>query len=194
MGDATSLYWYTEKLASPMSAADYVTAGDYGWYKTDYRWSEGELRELIREGEKLKGEFGLVDYRVHVRFNKGGEAVYQQYRVDGKVLPVKADELERYKNDAYTVARLTKQQDKKGRELIQGYWNGATFETCSGQDYSRLEFNQTLPSFVVSRLAGVDNYVAFLGSTRTHRVIVEDLLMLADEDHACIERPNLLSD
>ncbi|CAM2820106.1 DUF1481 domain-containing protein [Vibrio neptunius] len=194
MGDATSLYWYTEKLASPSTAADYVTAGDYGWYKTDYRWAEGELRELIREGEQLKGEQGLVKYSVHVRFNKEGEAVYQQYRLDGKVFPVKPDELERYKNDAVTVATVTKRQDKKGQELIQGYWDGSTFETCSGQSYSRLEFNQTLPSFVVSRLAGVDNYVAFLGSTRTNRVIVEDLLMLADEEHSCIERPSLLSD
>ncbi|MCW8333820.1 DUF1481 domain-containing protein [Vibrio sp. SCSIO 43135] len=194
MGDATSFYWYTERLTQPSSAADYVSSGDYGWYKTDYRWDDGTVREMIREGEQLKQNTKLVPYRVHVRFNKEGEAVYQQYRVDGKVLPLTQEQLLRYQQEADSIATVTKEQDSEGMELIQGYWDGSKFETCNGQVYDKIEFNQTLPSFVVNRLAAIDSYVAFLGKTRLSKVTVEELLMLADEDHECIAKPDMLSE
>ncbi|MCZ8487673.1 DUF1481 domain-containing protein [Vibrio lentus] len=50
MGDALDFFWVC-KLTQPRTSADYVTMGDYGWYKTDYAWSGGVLREFIREGE-----------------------------------------------------------------------------------------------------------------------------------------------
>ncbi len=192
-GDATSLFWYTERLSQPSSGADYVTAGDYGWYKTDYRWSEGSVRELIREGEQL-GDDGLVPYRVHVRFNKDGQAIYQRYRLDGKVLPINQESLSRYLAEAQSVIDSTKESDSSNYELIQGIWDGSTFETCSGRVYDSVEFNQTLPSFVINRLSTIDSYVAFLGRSRLNRLQVEELLMLADEDHECITRPELLSE
>ncbi len=194
MGDATSMYWYTERLTLPVTAADYVTVGDYGWYKSNYRWEGGSVRELMREGEQLKDDQGLVPYSIHVRFNQEGEAVYQQFRIDGKVLPLKAAKLDQLIQEAQAVARKTKQQDKAGLELMQGYWDGSTFETCDGRSYSSIEFNQTLPSFVVSRLEGIDNYLTFVGSGRVNRVVVNDLLMLADDDQECIERPQLIED
>lgn len=194
MGDATSLYWYTERLSNPFTAADYVTAGDYGWYKTSYRWSEAQLRELVREGEQRNDDQELVSYRIHVRFNKNGEAVYQQYRLDGRVLPVSRDKLAWLKQEALDIATISKQQEKDGLELIQGYWDGSTFETCSENNYSTIEFNQTLPSFVVDRLSSVDNYIALLGSTRGNKVTVKELLMLAEDSQDCIERPNLIEE
>lgn len=193
MGDATSLYWYTERLTFPYTAADHVTAGDYGWYKTDYRWDEGELRELIREGEQLKSA-ELVPYRIHVRFNKNGDAVYQQYRLDGKVLPLKADKIAWLKQEALHIVEKTKQQSSNGTRLIQGYWDGSSFDTCSGKNYEQVEFNATLPSFVVNRLAAVDSYAAFIGSTRSNKVVVEELLMLSDDSYDCIERPSLIEE
>jgi len=193
MGDATSLYWYTERLTFPYTAADYVVAGDYGSYKTDYRWDEGELRELIREGEQLK-DGALVPYRIHVRFNKGGDAVYQQYRLDGKVLPLKADKIAWLKQEARNIPDISKQQSSNGTRLIQGYWDGSTFDTCSGKSYEQVEFNETLPSFVVNRLASVDSYAAFIGSTRSNKVVVEELLMLSDDSYDCIERPSLIEE
>tara|TARA_Y100001956_G_scaffold77191_1_gene87213 strand:- start:3002 stop:3697 length:696 start_codon:yes stop_codon:yes gene_type:complete len=194
MGDATSLYWYTERLSSSYTAADYVTAGDYGWYQTDYRWAEGELRELVREGEQLTDNQKLAPYRIHVRFNKEGDAVYQQYRLDGRVLPLSRDKLAWLRQEALDIVETTKQNDKDGLELIQGYWDGSTFETCGGNNYSMIEFNQTLPSFVVNRLSSVDNYIALLGSTRGSRVTVKELLMLAEDSQDCIERPSLIEE
>ncbi|MGF1698420.1 DUF1481 domain-containing protein [Vibrio lamellibrachiae] len=192
MGDATTFYWYTERLSQSYTAGDYVFAGDYGWYKTDYRWSDGEVRELIREGEQIRQDVGLVPYRIHVRFNVKGEAVYQQYRIDDKVLPINEEQLQRYQNEAKTVADVTKEFGREGIDLIQGYWDGSTFESCNGQTYDGIEFNHSLPSFVVNRLASLDSYVAVLGKTRSNKVIIEELLMLDTDSHDCIERPNLI--
>ncbi|NAW59722.1 MULTISPECIES: DUF1481 domain-containing protein [unclassified Vibrio] len=191
LGDATSFYWYTEQQSQPLKAADYVSAGDYGWYQSEYRWDEGQVREMIREGKQRKSE-ALVDYRIHIRFNKDGEAVFQRYRLDGKVLPLNEQQLASYVREADNVASTAKKQDKAGFELLQGVWDGATFESCTGQEYRRLSFNQTLPSFVVNRLAAIDSYVAFIGKIKSDGMIVEQLLMLADEDHGCIQRPGLL--
>ncbi|XHY19513.1 hypothetical protein ViNHUV68_01810 [Vibrio sp. NH-UV-68] len=194
IGDATSLYWYTERATFPYSAGDYVSAGDYGWYQSDYRWSDGNLRELIRQGEQLKDNLVLVPYRIHVRFDKQGDAIYQQYRLDGKVLPLKNDKLQWLQQEARNIPPLTKSQSSNGLKLIQGYWDGSTFETCSGRSYDQVEFNETLPSFVVNRLSTLDSYVAFLGATRNSKIVVNQLLMLADDDHDCIEQPSLIED
>ncbi len=192
-GDATSFYWYTEGVSQPVTASDYVVSETYGWYKTTYRWSDGAVREVVREGEQVKND-ELTPYTVHMRFNKDGEAVYQQYRVNKKILPLNEGQLERYVLEAQAIRTMTKEQDKKGSELLQGYWDGETFESCDGKDYTNVEFNHSLPNFVMSRLSSLDNYVGFLGKIRNNTVYIDELLILADDDHDCIERPQLITD
>ncbi|WP_333913942.1 DUF1481 domain-containing protein [Vibrio coralliirubri] len=194
MGDATSFYWVTNKLTQPHTSADYVTVGDYGWYQTDYAWSEGVLREFIREGKQRNSSNELVPYRVHVRFNKSGEAVYQQYRIDSKILPIQAKQLENYQKEAKSVLETTMKQNDEGLRLVQGYWDGSSFKTCAGGEFDRIEFNQTLPSFVIDRLASVESYAAFLGSDSLGKMSVEELLMLAEDSHDCVVRPSLLKE
>ncbi|MGR4999983.1 uncharacterized protein DUF1481 [Vibrio crassostreae] len=194
MGDATSFYWVTNKLTQPHTSADYVTVGDYGWYQTDYAWSEGVLREFIREGEQRNSSNELVPYRVHVRFNKSGEAVYQQYRIDSKILPIQAKQLENYQKEAKSVLETTMKQNDEGLRLVQGYWDGSSFKTCAGGEFDRIEFNQTLPSFVIDRLASVESYAAFLGSDSLGKMSVKELLMLAEDSHDCVVRPSLLKE
>ncbi|MGO2160498.1 DUF1481 domain-containing protein [Vibrio toranzoniae] len=194
MGDATSFYWVTNKLTQPHTSADYVTVGDYGWYQTDYAWSEGVLREFIREGELRNSSNELVPYRVHVRFNKSGEAVYQQYRLNNKILPIQTKQLEGYQKEAKSALETTMKQYDEGFRLIQGYWNGSSFETCSGGEFETFEFNQTLPNFVIDRLASVESYAAFLGSDSLGKMTVEELLMLAEDSHDCVVRPSLLKE
>ena len=194
MGDATSFYCVTNKLTQPHTSADYVTVGDYGWYQTDYAWSEGVLREFIREGEQRNSSNELVPYRVHVRFNKSGEAVYQQYRIDSKILPIQAKQLENYQKEAESVLETTMKQNDEGLRLVQGYWDGSSFKTCAGGEFDRIEFNQTLPSFVINRLASVESYAAFLGSDSLGKMSVEELLMLAEDSHDCVVRPSLLKE
>ncbi|WNJ96458.1 DUF1481 domain-containing protein [Vibrio ruber] len=195
MGDATSLYWYTEESNHPYAADDYIQSRHDGWYQTSYRWENSVLKELIREGEQISvtaGKQELVPFRVHVRFDKNGDAVYQQYRVNHKVFPLTAEALGHYKSQAEAIVDTVKKQDKQDQTLIQGVWDGETFETCSGQEYEKVEFNKTLPGFVIQRLSSLDNYMAFLGNIRNGRVYIQELLMLADDGHECITRPNLL--
>ncbi|KGR32676.1 peptidyl-prolyl cis-trans isomerase [Vibrio campbellii] len=194
MGDATSLYWMTERLTRVSTVADYVTMGDYGSYQSDYRWDDGELRELIRKGKQLDAKQVLVPFQIHIRFNKDGDAVYQQYRVNGKVLPLQRDQLERYKQEANDVVTSIKKQSRDGQSLIQGYWDGETFETCKGREFTTLEFNQTLPKFVIDRLASVDSYMAFIGKESRNAATVDELLMLNDDDFDCVPRPKLISE
>ncbi len=137
MGDATSLYWMTERLTRVSTAADYVTMGDYGSYQSDYRWDDGELRELIRKGKQLDAKQGLVPFQIHIRFNKDGDAVYQQYRVNGKVLPLQRDQLERYKQEANDVVTSIKKQSRDGQSLIQGYWMVKRSKPAKGESLRR---------------------------------------------------------
>ena len=194
VGETTSLYWYTEKLEQPYTSADYVMSGPYGWYQSDYRWQSKVLREMVREGEKPNKEQELVEYSIHLRFSQNGEAVYQQYRLDGKVLPLTPDQIAAYQHEAEAVIRIAEEQSKKGLRLFQGEWDGETFETCSGQEYSEFEFNQILPTFVINRLATMDSYVALMGSIRGGKVSVSDLLTLKDDSFDCIERPVLIEE
>ncbi|NMT50731.1 DUF1481 domain-containing protein, partial [Vibrio parahaemolyticus] len=75
-----------------------------------------------------------------------------------------------------------------------GYWNGQSFETCKGKVFSTLEFNQTLPKFIIERLSSVDSYVAFVGKQSRNKAMVDELLMLNDDDFDCVSRPTLISE
>ncbi len=186
MGDATSFFWYTENLALPYQASDYIVSTHDGWYQTHYNWQEGSVREIEREGKtSLAGK--LVPFSLHLRFNGEGEAMYQQYKIDGKIRPLQHDELDGYLKQAEAIAETAKSQSQKDLSLIQGFWNGKQFESCDGEDYNKLEFNKTLPSMVIDRLANFDNYLAFLGYIRHGEVYIQELLMLEDDGYDCIE-------
>jgi hypothetical protein len=187
MGDATSFFWYTEKsVALPYQGSDYVVSTSDGWYQTHYTWIDSSVREIVREGEMMVDD-ELVPFTLHLRFNAEGEAIYQQYRVDGKIRPLQDNALSGYLKQAEAIAATTKSQSQKNMALIQGVWDGKTFETCDGDEYSKLEFNKTLPSFVIDRLSNFDNYLAFLGNIRHGEVYIQELLTLDDEKHDCIK-------
>ena len=194
LGDATSLYWSTERVTGqPVSASDYVTIGDYGEYQTEYRWEEGVLRELVREGSELRNN-ELLPFRLHIRFNREGDAIYQRYRVDGNVLPVNSTQLVQLKQDASRATEVSQIQSKQGFDLIQGHWDGQKLETCAGVTFSEVSFNQPMPQVLMSRLATLDSYVALVGTARSERIEVEDLLILDDDSRDCISRPELIED
>lgn len=191
-GDATSIFWLTENLQRPISSSDYVMEGDYGWYKTSYRWEGDTLRELVREGEQLNIGNGLLPYSIHIRFNKEGEAVYQQFRNDGRVLPINKAQMSRYQTEAEQVVKVSRENKRLGKQIFQGYWNGETFESCSGEEYSSVDFNSQLSTFVLNRLKTIESYIAFNGSEQKGQLNIETLLVLADENYACIEPPALI--
>ncbi|MDR9826401.1 DUF1481 domain-containing protein [Vibrio sp. FNV 38] len=194
VGDATSLYWSSERLVGqPISASDYVAMGDYGQFQSEYRWKEGVVREMIREGTQLHNN-SVKDFQVHIRFNKEGSAVYQRYRVDGAVLPVRAEDLTRFIEDANRAVEVSRGQDKKKYDLIQGYWDGTDLTTCSGNVYREVTFNEPLPKVLMARLASVDSYVALVGLESSSEIEVNQLLLLDDDGRDCIERPHLIKE
>ncbi len=191
--DVSSLLWLTQnQLGVPHSAADYVVSNKTGWYKTEYRWEDNTLRALVREGEKLNSDQKLVPFRVHVRFNQAGDAIYQQYRIDGRVLPLQNEAFSRYINQAKELVKKAQQQARSREQLIQGYWRGQYFETCAGRKYSSVQFTQALPNAVMQRLATMNSYAAFTGKLQRSKLEVDKLLIMDDESHQCITRPKLL--
>lgn len=194
MGDATSFYWATETIENPLSSSDYVNDGKSGWYKTYYKWNDGKVQELIRKGETLTDKQGMVPFSVVIRFNPSGEAIYQQYRLGGHILPLNETQLVRYLQEAQTVTAVVNQQKAQGTVLIQGLWTGKEFKSCDGKVYDKIEFNKSLPKFVVNRLSSVESYVAFLGKVSGKSVEVDKLLMMADKNQQCIARPSYIKE
>ncbi len=182
-----SLYWYTEQLELPYSAADFVSFNDKSWYQSDYQWRGSAVREIIREGEK-RASSKLVPYKIHLRFSENEEAVYQQYRLDGKVLPMTQQEIASLQNQVTEIKNITKKQYRNNSRLIQGYWNAGVFSDCSGREYQNIKFHYTLPDSVVNQLSTQDSYTAFIGSGTT-KLVVKQLLLLKNQDYDCITRP-----
>ncbi|MBL4828957.1 MAG: DUF1481 domain-containing protein [Aliivibrio sp.] len=193
-GDVTSLYWYSQKLDKPINAADYVTLEDHSWYKTNYHWSNNILREIAREGKANNRDGQLEPFSVHIRYNSEGAPVYQQYRQNGKVLPLSSDNLLQYLKESQHIIRTVKTQDDKGIDLFQGIWDGEVFLSCDGKVFEELEFNKVLPSFVVSRLSSVESFFVFLGHSKEEVVSISNLLLLADEGYGCIEAPVMIKE
>ncbi len=193
-GDSSSLYWSTERVNRVITAADYVTVGEYGWYQSDYRWAEGQLRELIRKGDQIDAKHGVLPFQIHIRFNKDGEAVYQQYRVNRKILPLQRDQLEQLKAEAHDVVASVKERSRSGQSLLQGYWDGESLETCDGKKFTTLEFVPTLSKLAMERLSSGDSYIAFIGKESRNKVRVDELLLLKGDDFECVKRSKLIAE
>lgn len=196
-GDATSFYWYTRRLQQPLNASDYVTMGDYGWYQTTYRWEKNILVEAVREGEMLDSTDGLIPYMMHVRYNGNGEAVYQRYRKNGRIFPLMPTQLAQFQDQSTYLIAKVEGLNKDDISLFQGEWDGETFNSCDGKQYSQLEFNQILPNFVVARLSGLDSFISFLGEekNRDKKILkMSELLLLTDDSYKCVIRPELIEE
>lgn len=196
-GDATSFYWYTRRLQQSLNASDYVTMGDYGWYQTTYRWEKNILVEAVREGEMLDSTDGLIPYMMHVRYNGNGEAVYQRYRKNGRIFPLMPTQLAQFQDQSTYLIAKVEGLNKDDISLFQGEWDGETFNSCDGKQYSQLEFNQILPNFVVARLSGLDSFISFLGEekNRDKKILkMSELLLLTDDSYKCVIRPELIEE
>lgn len=196
-GNTTSYYWYTRSLQRSITASDYVITGDNKWYKTSYRWEKNTLIEVIREGERLDSDNELIPYRMHVRYNGNGEAVYQRYNKDGRILPLMPSQLAQFQEQSTHLITKVEALNKDDIKLFQGEWDGEIFYSCDGKEYDQLDFNQILPNFVVARLSGLDSFISFLGQeTRRDKKAVKmsELLLLTDDSYSCVERPELIED
>lgn len=185
-GDHTAqLFWVTQNKNGVSHAADYVAADNGDHYKTTYEWTDDVVREVSRHGEQLQqGE--VVPFETLLRFDTHGDAIYQRYRVDGKVFPLSQKQIDQYRQQARSVLKVTTRDHKQGVSLIQGYWNGQTFESCDGQVSHTLTYNHTVPASVIERLATSDSYIAFVGKRSKEAVRIETMLMFEDSHHECV--------
>ncbi|MCG3748421.1 DUF1481 domain-containing protein [Vibrio cincinnatiensis] len=189
-GDVTRLYWYTEYQNRPVKGSEYVLQGEHGHYQTSYRWEEGQVREVVREGMQLKDKT-FVPYQVHLRFNPQGEAVYQQFRVEGKVLPLNQQQREEYLKQAQSLSELSKTQANQDVTLYQGFWDGQAFTSCTQESFANVSFASSVPDVITQRLV-TDHYLVLLAKPGRARLEVQQVLMIAESEHACIERPALI--
>ncbi|GEA52078.1 peptidyl-prolyl cis-trans isomerase [Vibrio inusitatus NBRC 102082] len=189
----TSLFWLTERFDSPESSSDDVIFKDNTWYKSYYTWDGDNLREISRTGERLSNSGDLIPFQMTLRFSGTGEAVYQRLRINGKVMPMRKQQIDDVKKQASDLIANGKNQQKQGLELIQGYWEEGVFVTCEGKTFTSIEFKNQLPSLVIERLIDEDHFAAFVGEYKAKKVVVDKMLMLKDGDYECIERPSLQS-
>ncbi|OEF29384.1 DUF1481 domain-containing protein [Vibrio rumoiensis] len=194
-GQDKSFYWLTRALSSPRSASDYVQQPDRAWYKSSYQWQDGTLKEIVREGEMRQPDQSLKPFLVHIRFSADGEAIYQRYRVDNQILPLNQSDLKRYSQDADNLVEKVDDLNSQGLSLVQGVWDGNTFESCDGVQYKNVDYQEaSLPITVVERLNDFTSYAAFIGTRdkKSKTVVVNNLLVLDKASHGCIERSHLI--
>lgn len=195
-GQSKAFYWYTRALAKPTTGSDYVMLPGQAWYKSSYQWQDGTIKEIVREGEMHQNGRDLEPFLVHIRFSTEGEAIYQRYRVDNQILPLNQADLDYYAQQAKALVSKVDNIHGQGYELIQGIWNGATFESCDGGQYNHLKFEHELnmPEMMKQRLSNLSSYAAFIGETdkKSKTVTVSQLLSLEKADHGCVQRAHLI--
>ncbi|CAM3163560.1 DUF1481 domain-containing protein [Vibrio rarus] len=190
---STSIYWLTERVDSPESSSDNVTFKDKSWYQSYYTWSDQQIREVTRKGERVSRSGELVPFQMTLRFSRAGEAVYQRLRQNGKVIPMRDEQINEIKQQASELVVKAKSQQEQGLELIQGHWRQGVFTTCEGKSFSDMEFKNQLPSVIIDRLVDEDNFAVFVGGYKSKKVVVNQLLILKNGSEDCIERPVLHS-
>lgn len=192
--NSKSYYWLNRSATEPQSASDYVELSNDAWYKSSYKWQDGMIREIVREGQTAQNSHDLQRYLVHIRFSNTGEAIYQRYRIGNQVFPLNQPDLDRYVEEAERIVTKVEALHSDNLKLIQGIWDGQTFEACDGRQYTNINFQNTkLPLAIKDRINTLNSYVAFIGMTNPKRnsVTVNQLISMNDADYTCIQRPHL---
>lgn len=191
-GDSTAIYWLDERQGFPETLTERVMMGDYGSYASEYRFRKGVVREIQRDGNIL------VDGKVQpisllIRYDSEGQAVYQQYRLNGDLLPVRGTELVRYSREAEQSLAMARELHSNGRDFFQGYWNEGQFEECGSGKEKALEFETDLPGYIVQRLSQEDNFLAAAGKVGRNLNVVEEVIALDSDSAECFTRPGFKS-
>ncbi|MCM0151286.1 DUF1481 domain-containing protein [Photobacterium galatheae] len=182
-GDASSLYWTGIRQSRPEFLSERVWMGDYGEYQTEYRWREGQLRELKRTGTALKDD-ALRPFELHVRYDQHGEAVFQRYKLGESVFPLSDTQLNQLSQQAEQAVAVVKAQSRDGLELVQGVWDGQRLIRCD--DHS--EYKVNWQHFQVK-----PGYVAMVAkSDGRGQLTAETVLLSRKVSQSCLSPPVLL--
>lgn len=192
-GDATSLYWYSHRQNRSVQLSEVVMAGDYGGYQSDYRWQDGKLREIERQGTLLQ-EDGLKSFSLRVRYDTKGRAVFQRNTVADAVLPLSDSQLYQLTKQAQVAVDTVTKQHQQGQSLIQGHWIDHRFLRCGDEKELNVTFQPKPADSVTRQLRqqARSGYMAVTGKVRNKELVAQQLLLLQDETQSCILPPLLL--
>ncbi|UXI01138.1 DUF1481 domain-containing protein [Photobacterium sp. TY1-4] len=191
-GAKTTLYWYTSQQNQPVKLAEVVTAEHSERYESEYRWRDGKLREIKRQGTRLGDEHYLVPFTLHLRYDAEGQAVYQRFTQDGSVLPLSDVELYAPIRQVDAALRVIAQQRKAGLSLVQGYWQQQHMILCGEQRAKSLTFNTVAAQAAASGHDRATGYMALTGKVRRDSIEASQVLLLADNSQQCLVSPVLL--
>ncbi|KKC98341.1 DUF1481 domain-containing protein [Photobacterium halotolerans] len=183
VGDASSLYWGNLRQSKPESLAERVWMGDYGEYLTDYRWHDGQLRELKRAGTALKDD-KLQPFELHVRYDQHGDAVFQRYKVGDTVFPLTDTQLHQLSQQADMAVALLREQSREGLQLVQGVWDGQRLISCGEQTELEIHWQQ---------IHAQPGYIALIGkSDGRGKITAQQLVLNRTQEQQCLTPPRLL--
>ncbi|MEI8594132.1 DUF1481 domain-containing protein [Photobacterium sp. Hal280] len=183
VGDASSLYWVNQRQSKPESLAERVWMGDYGEYQTDYRWHDGQLRELKRAGTALKDD-QHQPFELHVRYDQHGDAVFQRYKVGDTVFPLSDTQLHQLSQQADRAVDLVREQSREGFQLVQGVWDGQRFVHCDDQTEIEINWQQ---------IHVQPGYIALVGkSDGRGKITAQQLVLNRTTEQRCLTPPRLL--
>lgn len=191
-GDTTALYWYTSQQNQPVKLTEVITAVHGGRYESEYRWYEGKLREMKRQGTRVGDEHALVPFTLHLRFDPKGQAVYQRFTLNGSVLPLSEVELDAPRRQAEHALRVIRQQRQAGLSLVQGYWQQQMMIPCGEQRAKPLTFTTEAARVAASQYPAGTGYLALAGKVQRDRIEASKVLLLADHSQQCQASPVLL--
>ncbi|MFD2176941.1 DUF1481 domain-containing protein [Veronia pacifica] len=185
---ASRIYWLDTIKDAPSRLTEKTTLGREGHYDADYRWRAGVLREVILQGSVRDGD-KMLPMSVHIRYDTNERAVYQKYRLNGSVLPLRKAELVKYAREANFSLESAKAASKAGIRFFQGYWSDGELTECDTDKTKTLKFMPSFPRFVKQRLEMEDNFIAAVGSVGNTSNLVSGIIALDTDSADCIERP-----
>lgn len=191
VGDHSAVYWLDSQQGRPISLSEHVWQGDYGEYRGEYVWRDGQLRALKREGEQL-ADNTRVPFSLHVRFDASGEPVFQRYRQDGAIIPLDSAALTRLYQESNQILDQVQSQIARNVSVLQGQRIGEYWVDCRG-DRQRWVFDDAIPPVVVSKLLQPGTFVIGAGNPGIGKDTI-DALVLVRREKACLTRPQLLAE
>lgn len=185
----TRIFWLDEHQGRPEKLTELTLIDNHGQYHSEYRWLDGAVREIQREGDLwVNGK--LAHQSLIIRYNTQGLAVYQNYLLDNELLPIRKAKLARYRKIAEQALEDAQQLNKNKQNFFQGYWNNPVFEACGSKDEKKLEFAiNSVDDVIPPPLGANDHFMAAIGKVGRKKNTVETIILLANENAKCFKRP-----
>lgn len=186
------LYWTQEQQKEVLKAADrFVEERQHHQYQTTYRWQGATLREIVRMGSREQQKT-LQEYRLHLRFNQEGEAIYQQYRIADKVAPLTKSQMQFYFQQAMQVAPKVQEKVAEKQQWRQGWWDGKAFSVCDGKSNSVVLMPKAKAQLEQLAWHTFPVYVIWEGERQVNQFQATQLLWWSYEPKDCLAQPELI--